>query len=228
MGAIYFALYVHNRTRRGGVQRYGWHHDTLVGYRGKLKARHVSSLLSSQDIAQSQQETDYERPSHAMVRDIQEKHISDIPEISCTGSDGCCYSDYRVWIPNSANDLELKILILAHCDHSGRRAADRTLCSVSEKFVWSTMKDDCSEFFKGCIHPIAAKGGNRIPRPLSITVHTTKPNQILHFDYLYMGPGCNGYKYVLVLRDDLSSYIWLCPTIAAESSSAAAEIARWI
>ncbi len=43
-----------------------------------------------------------------------------------------------------------------------------------------------------------------------------------------MGPGIDDYKYVLVIRDDLSSYMWLCPAKNATADVAASEIARWI
>ncbi len=42
------------------------------------------------------------------------------------------------------------------------------------------------------------------------------------------GPGVGDYKYVLVIRDGLPSYLWLCPAASATADFAAQEIARWI
>lgn len=53
------------------------------------------------------------------------------------------------------------------------------------------------------------KSGHRVSRPLSFTLHASKPNDAIHFDYLYMGDGIQGYEYILVIKDDLSSYIML-------------------
>lgn len=47
-------------------------------------------------------------------------------------------------------------------------------------------------------------------------------------DYLFMGTSTDGKKYVLLIRDDLSSYIWLFPTEAATSQAAAEALMTWI
>lgn len=59
-------------------------------------------------------------------------------------------------------------------------------------------------------------------------VHGNQPNQVIHFDYLYMGRGTDNLKYVFVIRDDLSSYICLCPSEHANAESTANELSRWI
>lgn len=65
-------------------------------------------------------------------------------------------------------------------------------------------------------------------RPLAMTLHATKPNDILHFDFLYMGNGGDGMKYLLVVQDDLSSYKGLCTCKSADSESVADYIQKWI
>lgn len=61
-----------------------------------------------------------------------------------------------------------------------------------------------------------------------MTVQGTTPNEVIHFDFLYLGPGIYGLKYILVIRDDLSSYLWLIPNEKADAEAAAEGIARWI
>ena len=60
------------------------------------------------------------------------------------------------------------------------------------------------------------------------TIHAVKPNEIIHFDFLYMGPGIHNFKYILVIKDDLSSYVWLCPATSANAETVAKELSRWI
>jgi hypothetical protein len=49
-----------------------------------------------------------------------------------------------------------------------------------------------------------------MPRPLDTQLHATKPNEILHFDFLCIGLSRDGnYQYLLHLKDDLSGYLWL-------------------
>jgi hypothetical protein len=33
-------------------------------------------------------------------------------------------------------------------------------------------------------------------------LHASKPNEVIHFDYLYMGPSVDDAKYVLIVKDD--------------------------
>jgi len=54
-----------------------------------------------------------------------------------------------------------------------------------------------------------------------------KPNEVLHFDYLFLGKSIDDSKYVLALKDDISGYCWLAPTSNANGEFAAATLARW-
>lgn len=134
----------------------------------------------------------------------------------------------KVWIPDPDTLLQIKILVIAHCGIGGHRGHETTLSTIREKFIWTDMASDCKEFVKHCLHCIIAKGGLKIPRPLSTTLHASVPNEVIHFDYLYMGQGSENLKYTLVIRDDLSGYTWLCPTTTADAATTATELARWI
>eukprot|EP00171_Calliarthron_tuberculosum_P004595 IDg4595t1 len=71
--------------------------------------------------------------------------------------------------------------------------------------------------------------GTLSPQPHSHALHGEQPNEVVHADYLYMGPSATtDLKYVLIIRDDLSSYVWLWPTAGPTSESAAEAFATWI
>lgn len=89
------------------------------------------------------------------------------------------------------------------------------------------MVEEVKEFVNDCLLCIISNSGNRVPRPLSSGIHATKPGQILHFDYLYLGRSSGIEKYVLVLKDDLSSYCWLEPVDGATAENAAIILSRW-
>jgi hypothetical protein len=59
------------------------------------------------------------------------------------------------------------------------------------------------------------------------TLHATKPNQLLHFDFLFVGPRAEGYAYILILKNDLSNYVWLRPCKEADGTSAMRVIIEW-
>jgi transposase InsO family protein len=69
-------------------------------------------------------------------------------------------------------------------------------------------------------------GGERIPRPLGEAIHSNNPNEVLHFDYLYMGPSDTRDKYLLILNDDLSGYVWLLSSPNADSETTADALVR--
>lgn len=91
------------------------------------------------------------------------------------------------------------------------------------------MKQDVKEFLQACIHCIISKNSDRIPRPLATALHGEKTNEVVHAVFLYMGPSnCDDLAYVLLIKDDLSSYTWLCPCPSADSEAATKAIAIWI
>lgn len=62
----------------------------------------------------------------------------------------------------------------------------------------------------------------------SYEVAWTRPNYFIHFDYPYMGPGIQDLKYILVLHDVVSAYLWLVSSKSADSETAAHSLAIWI
>jgi transposase InsO family protein len=78
---------------------------------------------------------------------------------------------------------------------------------------------------KNCVATIP---GDKGPRPLGTQLHATKPNEILHFDFLYIGLSRDGkYQYLLLLKDDLSGYLWLVPCRTADSAATFDALMRW-
>lgn len=64
----------------------------------------------------------------------------------------------------------------------------------------------CPEFGRACIHRLSTVEGEKIPRPFGPSIHGTKENDLLQFDYIDLGTGIIGNKYVLMLRDDPPGY----------------------
>ena len=89
-----------------------------------------------------------------------------------------------VWVPSKAKDIQLRLLIIAHCGCSGHRGISATLFASEPRFYWENMKSDVRVFCKQCIHYTVNSGGNVVPRPLGTALHATKPNLLIHFDFL--------------------------------------------
>jgi hypothetical protein len=74
------------------------------------------------------------------------------------------------------------------------------------------MAKDIKVFVQNCLHCVATIPGDKAPHPLGTQLHSTKPNDILHLDILYIELSRDDkYQYLLLMKDDLSGYRWLAP-----------------
>lgn len=128
------------------------------------------------------------------------------------------YFQDRIWIPPNDAELKLRIILISHCGASGHRGKKATESMIRENFIWDSLEDDVSNFVNHCFHCITTREGDKIPRPLASTLHGSRPNEVLHMDYLFMGNSIPlDFNYILILRDDFSSFVWLFPTNSATS-----------
>ncbi|KAE9333825.1 hypothetical protein PR003_g13836 [Phytophthora rubi] len=132
----------------------------------------------------------------------------------------------QVLIPPDATVLQQRLCVIAHAGAGGHRGAKTTAAALSEVFLWATMPADVSTFVQGCLHCMVTAGG-KIPRPHGETLVATKPNELLHFDFLSMLEGEDGSKYVFVLKDGMSGYVELVPCIDAASDQTYASLLDW-
>jgi hypothetical protein len=89
------------------------------------------------------------------------------------------------------------------------------------------MSKDIKVFVGSCFHCIASDPGETIPRPRGEALHASNPNEVIHFEYLYMGPSFDDAKYVMIVTDDYSNKIWLKQCKNADADSAAAVLIEW-
>lgn len=120
-------------------------------------------------------------------------------------------------------------MIAAHCRIGGHRGIDVTENKVKAEFIWHDLKKDVREFVQKCLHCIITRNGERIPKPLATVLDSQWPNEVIHMDFLYMGPTeKTNLKYVLLLKDDLTSYSWLMPFQNQDSEAAVSALSKWI
>jgi hypothetical protein len=133
-----------------------------------------------------------------------------------------------LWIPERAVELQLRLCVEAHCRSAGHRAFKATLGAITEYAAWTTMAKDVKDFVQNCLLCVATIPGDKLPRPLGTPLHATKPNEILHFDFLYIGLSRDGqYQYLLPLKDDLGGYLWLVPCRTTDATATVDALMRW-
>ena len=76
------------------------------------------------------------------------------------------------------------------------------------------------------LHCYKSRNVRSISWPLAGKLHVTKPGEVLHFDYFYIGKGNGGLWYALLLKDEFSLHSRLVPRKAACADNASAEISR--
>ncbi len=132
-----------------------------------------------------------------------------------------------MWIPEADKTLKLRVLIAGHTGITGHRGWRTTKATVQAHFWWKGLARDVESFVKSCIHCLSTESGKVVPRPLGHAMHAEKPNELLHFDFCYLMPGEDSVTYVLILKDDLSGYVWLIPTADADAESVADALLKW-
>lgn len=143
--------------------------------------------------------------------------------------DGTLYKDNKgvIWIPTEDDALKLRIIIAAHNGPGGHRGIAPTTKSISTQFYWNGLGKDVKQFVSSCLHCLASEPGSVIPRPLAHTLHASQPNDLIHFDFCYIMKGVNDLKYILILKDDFSGYVWLIPSCDADSPSVCVALTKW-
>lgn len=92
-----------------------------------------------------------------------------------------------MWIPGDAVQLKLYLLTIAHAGNAGHCGVDPAWTSLRKEFHWVDQRDDVRNFDSSCLLCMLAKSRNKVPQPLSTTIHRTKPNEVIRFDYLLLG-----------------------------------------
>lgn len=117
--------------------------------------------------------------------------------------------------------------MIAHAGAAGHRGRSATERALSEKFFLNTLPDDVGLFVTSCIHCLSTTSGTTVQSPFGHTLHGTKPNSLLQFDYIELGVGATGDKYILLFLEDHSGYSWMYPSVTKSAETASNSILDW-
>ena len=154
------------------------------GYRNdhtSTRSRVCSLLTTAEQVVPSPD--DIEWPGMQVMRTSQAQ-ATDKPSNLRYGTDGLLLLQGRIWVPLSDLELNLKILIVSHCGAMGHRGKDATESVIRENFLWKGLSADVTSFVQGCLHCIATRTGEVVPRPYGHSLHGARPNEVLHVEFL--------------------------------------------
>ncbi len=175
----------------------------------------------------SASDKEFNWPSESEVALTQKNNSSSRPKSLQKVAGLWCKKSGAVWVPENAADLQLRICVIGHTSTAGHRGQKATASIIRRQCFWKSLDVDVQTFVRNCIHCLSTNGGAKVPRPFGPTCHGTKPNDLIQFDYIEMGPSRVGHKYILMIRDDFSSYLWLFPFENANSENSASAILEW-
>ncbi len=118
-------------------------------------------------------------------------------------------------------------MIATHVGAGGHRGWRTTLSVISKHFWWNKLGDDVREFVQFCLYCIATEPARTVPRRLGHALHADTSNEILHFDFCYINHGDNSLRYILVIKDDHSGYVWLVFVGDTTADTVETELVRW-
>ncbi|POM64769.1 Chromodomain containing hypothetical protein [Phytophthora palmivora] len=118
----------------------------------------------------------------------------------------------QIWIPAEDGLLQLRICIVGHFGVAGHRGLDTTVTAIAKRFWWADLLADVKFFVGRCLHCVSVVGGPPVSRPLGEAMHAERPNELIHWDYLFMGESSGEDKYILVIKDDASNF-WGLPVV---------------
>lgn len=156
---------------------------------------------------------------------LQENHSSQRPTGLVEKNGMLCYLNSSIWVPDDADNMQLRLCIIAHTGLSGHHGRHYTETVLTKFFFWFALFADVRSFVSACIHCLSTVEEERVPCPFGPAVYKAKPNGLLQFHYINQGPSTDRAKYVLMLRDDNSDYKWFFPA-ADTSAEHAAQVPR--
>lgn len=196
---------------------------TPARIRSLLVVKRVSPLQDSEFIWPSEADIVAEQR-----RELSSREPSDVLP-SCRWSEEMnvfITEEEKIWIPAMSVDLQQRLCVVAHAGLSGHRGEIVTEKTIADKFSWPTLSDDVKKFVRGCLHCMIV-GDRVIPRPFGEAIHASAPNEVIHFDFLSLPESKSGSQYILVLKDDMSSYCELIVCDEATADTACRGLLDW-
>lgn len=112
----------------------------IRGYRGKRTTiRQLTYLLLEKAVVPSPESNDFDFPTVDQIRIAQSEYGSEKPIAADRDAHALCKFHDCAWIPDQSDDLQFRLLIVAHCGTGGHRNTDWMENFLREQFTWTTL-----------------------------------------------------------------------------------------
>ena len=218
-----------------GWRRDGYDPGTVTSKVARLRSKRPSDRVKNYQARVLIQDNEFVWPDHQVILEHQ-RRIASMPEGVYRDKDrvmrvcrekGVRRPDDPMYIDRGDEELQLRLIICAHCGPAGHRGKKATENALKEFYHWVGMTEMINDFIDACIVCYATLGGHKIPRPLGSQMHGTRPNMLLHMDYVYLSKSTEGLSYILILKDDFSGYAWFVPADGPTAKNACLALLSW-
>lgn len=103
----------------------------------------------------------------------------------------------------------------------GHRGVTATLSVIKKSMKFPTTEADFYAFVQSYLVCVLSGTGTGVLHLLGKQRHPKKVNELIHFDFLFVGEARSGPQYNLIVKDDFSGYLFLCSNEKSDASSAA-------
>ena len=150
---------------------------------------------------------------------------ADAEQAGCVLQEDGVYRDRagRVFLPEH---LRGAAIAAAHRGISKHRGVATTMAHL-RAFWWPNMLDAVRCAVRNCLNCAQADPGT-VPRELGDVEHGECVGDVLHADYIQFPMSHDGFEYALVIKEDLSQYVWAVPCKDADSATATSVLYKLI
>lgn len=189
--------------------------------------RRTAPAILFSGFTQSSEDADFRWLNIRKIWAVQEKHKANVRSDTVQASSKLLLAMGAAWITNDAVDFKLRLLTTAHAGTAGHQSARSTWHVLRKEFIWVDQRNDTHDFVSFCLLCVLSKSGNEVPRLLSTTIHGSRPNDVIHFEYVSLSQSDKEDKYALVVKNDLGGYFWLEPGASADFEHASKVLSCW-
>nr|CCA27306.1 AlNc14C503G11959 [Albugo laibachii Nc14] len=133
----------------------------------------------------------------------------------------------RIWPPDGSTELQQRLCTIPHPGVARHRVTRTTVQSVKALFEWSSLDSDVKTFCRGCLHYLR-NGSSMEPRPFGESLHATRPNELIHFEYLEIPAIEDNNRYILILDEEISGYVELIVCSTASADKVQKALLEWL
>ncbi len=172
----------------------------------------------------------FEWPDRETIAGSQTKHGRPPEADKYELRDGLWYlkNTTTVWIPIEDVELQTRLCIIAHYERGQHRGQNSTKTKLEKYCYWPGMKHSVREIVRDCLPCRLARTQSTFKRPWGEHEPPKTRNDLIHFDFIYMGPSQVGEKYLLVLKDGFSHFCELIPTDEPTAAVVVDALLQWI